>query len=169
MHYRIRPATVDDLPVVHKYMCDIFALRLNGLSLRPHGFSAEDASHYLPSGRDSREKLCALAIAEDRIAGQLAFSRYPKPEYRHGGSFGMSVHPQYWRKGIATALLRYLEEWAVAAAIEKLELAVWANNENAIALYEKNGYQHEGCRRGTIITHGRKTDLILMGKSLFAV
>ena len=166
MNLQITQATESDLLHVHQYMAKIFDLQLNGLSRRPNGFALNEPKEYLPEQADSREKLCALAYVDHRIVGQLAFTRYPKPEYSHGGKFGMSVHPDYWRQGIGRALLDYLDSWAVNVGVTKLDLEVWASNTGAICLYECHGYLHEGRRRGSIIRDDTVTDLILMGKQL---
>jgi len=151
---------------VHEYMSNIFQLKLNGLSARPNGFKLEETKQYLPDSVSAIDKLCAVAMIEGRIVGQLAFSGYTKTEYTHGGKFGMSVHPNYWRKGIGTSLLVYLESWAEANDFEKLELEVWSNNTGAISLYKKQGYSIEGCRKHAIKTKGLILDVLLMGKIL---
>jgi len=166
MTFQIKKATYDNIHRVHQYMSTIFALQLNGLSIRPDGFSLEETKQYLPESITSKEKLCALAVSDMQITGQLSFSRYTKKEYRHGGKFGMSVHPDHWRQGIGSSLLAFLDDWARETGITKLELEVWSNNRSAIRLYEKNGYFHEGCRKGSIITRSQTIDLLLMGKSI---
>jgi len=163
---KIKEATYDDIQGVHQYMSTIFDMKLNGLSIRPNGFKIEEAKQYLPENKTSKEKLCALAIYNNLIVGQLAFTRYTKPEYRHGGRFGMSVHPDHWRKGIGASLLSYFENWARESGVRKIELEVWSNNLGAMSLYEKNGYLYEGRRKGSIITNNQTIDLILMGKSI---
>jgi len=162
----IENATIENISDVHEYMSGIFQLELNGLSLRPNGFTLEETKQYLPDSVHSKDKLCAVAKIDDRIVGQLAFSGYTKPEYTHGGKFGMSVHPNHWRKGVGTRLLSYLELWAGKNSFEKIELEVWSNNSGAISLYNKNGYSVEGCRKNAIKTKGQIHDVILMGKIL---
>lgn len=166
MDFEIREATIENVRDVHLYMSRIFELQLNGLSIRPNGITVEETKKYLPESLDSREKLCAVAVSDELIVGQLTFSAYPKPEYTHGGMFGMSVDPEFWRQGVGTQLLGFLDSWAAAAGFEKLDLEVWANNRPAIGLYEKSGYAHEGCRRNAIKTKGEVIDLMLMGKIL---
>ena len=166
MDLEIREASIENVRDVHRYMSRIFELQLSGLSLRPQGITLEETKKYLPVSLGSREQLCAVAVSGGRIAGQLTFSAYSKPEYTHGGIFGMSVDPEFWRQGVATRLLGFLDSWAAAAGFEKLDLEVWANNRPAIRLYEKSGYTHEGCRRNAIKTKGEVIDLMLMGKIL---
>ncbi|SHO46816.1 GNAT family N-acetyltransferase [Desulfopila aestuarii] len=163
---KIEQATLQNLSEVHEYMSGIFELKLNGLSIRPNGFTKEETKQYLPEASGSKEKLCAIVRYNDKIVGQLSFSRYSKPEYVHGGKFGMSVSPDHWRNGIGSRLLEYLESWAIENEVEKLELEVWSNNENAICLYKKKGYEVEGSRKNAIKANGQVLDVILMGKIL---
>ena len=52
----------------------------------------------------------------------------------------MYVLPQHRGKGIATALLSELENWAKALSYEKCVLETGMRQPEAIALYKKNGY-----------------------------
>jgi len=166
MKIEIIKTTLKEIEVVHRYMNEIFALELVGLSIRPKGITLEETKKYLPEQSNSQEKLCALAFVRNKVVGQIAFSRYEKFEYRHGGSFGMSVVPEFWRRGIGTLLITYLEEWIIINGLLKIDLNVWSNNLAAIKMYEKLGYTHEGCRKSSIIRNGKEIDLILMGKLL---
>ena len=164
MELEIKKTSLKEIEIVHRYMNKIFALELVGLSMRPKGLTLEETKKYLPEQSNSKEKLCALAFFRNEIIGQIAFSRYEKLEYRHGGTFGMSVVPKFWRRGVGTQLITYLEDWINKNGLLKIELNVWANNTNAIKMYEKLGYTHEGCRKSTIIRNGQEIDLVLMGK-----
>ena len=61
------------------------------------------------------------------------------------GVFGMATTPALQRRGVATAVLRALAEWAGAQRCPDLYLQVADGNEGAIALYEKAGFRpHHG-------------------------
>ena len=58
----------------------------------------------------------------------------------------MAVRPGWRGCGIGNALITCLLEWAVVTpGIEKVTLAVRADNDRAIALYQKHGFVLSGC------------------------
>lgn len=60
---------------------------------------------------------------------------------RHAHIFLLYVAPEHRRKGIATALLRYLENWATARGDRQIGLQVFQANSSALNLYQQLGYQ----------------------------
>jgi RimJ/RimL family protein N-acetyltransferase len=77
---------------------------------------------------------------------------------------GISVK-QGWRdRGVGTALIRALIDWARATGIiTRIELRVYARNAHAIHVYEKFGFEVEGRRRRVILEDGAYLDDLLMG------
>ena len=53
----------------------------------------------------------------------------------------IAVVPSFRRRGIATALLDQLEEWAVDKGVKALMLEIREGNAEALPLYEKRGYR----------------------------
>jgi hypothetical protein len=164
MKYIVKIAADADLDAIHAYLNFLFGLRLEGISLREHGISKEEVKDFLPDDKAINDQLCLIALNGDDVIGCLTFSRYSKPEYRHAGKFGMSVHPDYWKNGIGGLFLAEMEKWSRNHDFLKIQLEVWSNNIDAIRLYEKNGYSNEGCRKGSIIRDSNIHDLLLMGK-----
>jgi ribosomal protein S18 acetylase RimI-like enzyme len=64
----------------------------------------------------------------------------PHQGNRHGCILLLYVAPEYRRRGIATALLQQAQSWAIARGDQQLSLQVFANNDAALALYQKLGY-----------------------------
>lgn len=60
---------------------------------------------------------------------------------RYAHIFLLYVAPEHRRKGIATALLRYLENWAAARGDRQIGLQVFQANSSALNLYKQLGYQ----------------------------
>jgi ribosomal-protein-alanine N-acetyltransferase len=59
----------------------------------------------------------------------------------------VAVDESYRRQGIADELLLSLEEFCLSRQAESMTLEVRESNLPAISLYEKHGYQMEGCRK----------------------
>jgi len=60
---------------------------------------------------------------------------------RHAHIFLLYVMPEYRRQGIGSALMRHAEDWARARGDRQLGLQVFYNNQAALSLYHKLGYQ----------------------------
>jgi ribosomal-protein-alanine N-acetyltransferase len=59
----------------------------------------------------------------------------------------VAVFPEYRRQGIARKLVQYLIDYAKAQDGEFISLEVRNSNENAVALYERLGFQTAGFRK----------------------
>lgn len=60
---------------------------------------------------------------------------------RNAHIFLLYVIPEHRRRGIGTALMRYVENWAIARGDRQIGLQVFQSNESAINLYNQLGYQ----------------------------
>ncbi|MBO4382973.1 MAG: N-acetyltransferase [Clostridia bacterium] len=98
--------------------------------------------------QDMTAKDCAvelLAELDGKVVGMAGFSRLGEREkIRHRAEFGISVDRTYWGLGIGRALTKGCIECARSAGFTQLELEVVADNENAIALYESEGFVEYG-------------------------
>ena len=75
----------------------------------------------------------------------LAANSNARKKLLHTVEFGMSVLRELRNKGIGGLLLKELINWADKnPLIEKITLQVFLNNERAIYLYKKSGFQEEG-------------------------
>ncbi len=60
---------------------------------------------------------------------------------RYAHIFLLYVMPEYRRQGIGSALMRQAEDWARARGDRQIGLQVFQNNQPAVSLYHKLGYQ----------------------------
>jgi RimJ/RimL family protein N-acetyltransferase len=109
-------------------------------------------------------KLALVAEVTGTLIGSLSFENGPHRRIAHRGTFGFSVAKRWRGMGIGTALLQALIDWAEEnPLIEKIGLAVAANNEGAIRLYSKLGFLEEGRRpREMRMGPGQYMDDLLM-------
>lgn len=106
------------------------------------------------------------AVVGDRVVGTLGLNTFPgRPRRRHAGAIGMGVHDEWQGKGIGTALMRAVidlaDNWLNLA---RLELEVYTDNEAAIRLYERFGFEREGRLRQYAYREGRYVDAFVMGR-----
>ncbi len=62
----------------------------------------------------------------------------------HGHIVTIDVLEIYRRKGVASALLRYVESKMSRQGIQEVWLETATNNESAIAFWKKHGYRSRG-------------------------
>lgn len=60
---------------------------------------------------------------------------------RHAHIFLLYVVPEHRRRGIGTALMRYVEDWASSRGDRQIGLQVFESNQPALNLYNRRGYQ----------------------------
>ncbi|MDZ8259158.1 GNAT family N-acetyltransferase [Nostoc sp. ChiQUE01b] len=60
---------------------------------------------------------------------------------RHAHIFILYVVPEHRRRGIGTALMRYVENWAIQRGDRQIGLQVFQSNKPALNLYNQLGYQ----------------------------
>ncbi|EHK88455.1 ribosomal protein S18-alanine N-acetyltransferase [Saccharomonospora azurea] len=90
--------------------------------------------------------LAALDDEDDRLLGYAGLAVVGRPGDWETGLHTIAVHPDHQGKGIGTALLRALlvraDELSAAVVLE-----VRTDNDTAIALYERYGFERVGLRK----------------------
>jgi len=106
-----------------------------------------------------------VAVCEKKIAGHLGILLNQNPRRRHVGSFGIAVHPDFQGKGVGKALIQRLidlaDNWL---NLLKIELAVFSDNEVAIALYKKFDFVVEGESRFDVFKQGKYCHSLKMAR-----
>ena len=96
------------------------------------------------------------------IVGWCDITRDTDPSCLHVGTLGMGLHPDFRGQGIGEQLARCVLEDAFAKGFVRIELTVNSQNKNAIRLYEKLGFQHEGVMKAATLFDGEYRDVALM-------
>lgn len=109
-----------------------------------------------------------LAAFHDGIAvGMVTLGRHQLERRSHAAEVHwLFVSPAYRCRGIAKTIMQAVEEEAVDAAIECLELHVVADNRVAIGLYQSLGYKEYGILPKAVKQNGQYVDGIFMAKFL---
>lgn len=107
--------------------------------------TAEQEGEYLKKRTDSSNEIEILAEVDGMIVGSAGFDSVgTKEKIRHRADFGISIDQKYWGLGIGRALTEACIECAKEAGYAQIELTVAAENKNAIALYESEGFAEYG-------------------------
>jgi len=107
--------------------------------------------------------LFLVAEAERKIVGTLTCGGGTLKADQHMTALGVYVAKEWRDQGIGGALMKRCVEWAQASpVVQRVELEVYAQNARAIHLYEKFGFEREGCKRRLYLQNGASIDMLMM-------
>jgi RimJ/RimL family protein N-acetyltransferase len=162
----VREAEPGDAPVLVALARAVTA-EPEGWLLAEDGWrSVAEERRYLRALRRYPGAVVLLAEDEESVVGRVSASRDPHPASAHVADVGLMVSAAARRKGVGTALMLAVEDWAHGAGVRKLELHVFPHNRPAIALYESLGFERVGVRRAHYRRAGELVDAVLMAKLL---
>lgn len=127
-------------------------------------FTAEEEGEYLQKKTDSENAVEIVAEIDGEIVGTAGIEALGAQEkLRHRCGFGVGIDKKYWGLGIGKELLNGCIECAEKAGFSQMELEVAAENERAIAMYQKYGFIEFGRNpRGFISRHTGYQELVYM-------
>ena len=100
-----------------------------------------------------------VAQKDNKVVGVFSLYTNDWPRQKHVAKFGVYVDNSYQGLGIGSALLKagidFCFNWL---NIIRLELEVNSDNERAIALYKKFGFEKEGVLRKSLFRNGKYID-----------
>lgn len=125
-------------------------------------YTVEQEAELVAQYAASPTHLFLVAVARGEIIG-MAECHGGQRGLRFSAELSLSVHRDWRRQGVGTALMRHMLRWAQDnPLIHRLELYVFPDNARAIALYEQLGFVHEGTRRQAFYKAGAFLDLMIM-------
>jgi len=155
---RARPATADD--------AEAFALVVAAVAEEGRWIASEapvDVAQRAGQMREWVQRGDGLFVLEDdgRVVGCLGLHQLG---VRGVVSLGMCIVADARGRGGGRALMDAAMAWLHDSDMHKVELEVWPDNEHAIALYERYGFEVEGTRRD----HYRRRDGSLRSSVIMA-
>lgn len=110
---------------------------------------------------------CLVMLSGERIVGCAELTRGRGNHRHHCASLGISLLKEARGQGYGTQLIERLHHWARdQPELERIQLEVFHTNPDAIRLYERLGYVHEGRRVGAIKRFGESIDMIQMSMGI---
>jgi L-phenylalanine/L-methionine N-acetyltransferase len=106
-----------------------------------------------------------VAVVDGEVIGVIGLHTSSRPRVNHRGEIGMMVRDDWQGKGAGAAMMRAIidlaDKWLNLA---RIELTVFTDNEPAIALYRKFGFEIEGTLRKFAFRDGEFVDAYAMAR-----
>ena len=164
MGITVRRATPKDATAFARIMGDPAVYP--GLMQLPHTNEELWAARLADSIKPGQADLPLAAELDGVVMGTAGLHPAgPQLRRRHVMYLGISVAPEAQGRGVGSALMGamcdYADRWA---GVLRLELTVFVDNERAIGLYRKFGFETEGRLRGYAMRDGRYVDVFMMAR-----
>lgn len=105
----------------------------------------EQEARSLEETEHSSNEVELVAIIDGQIVGSAGVSAVrSRRKVAHRARFGISVLQAYWGMGIGRVLMEASIDCARRAGYTQLELEVVADNERAVSLYRRAGFEEFG-------------------------
>ncbi|MDT8305843.1 MAG: GNAT family N-acetyltransferase [Anaerolineae bacterium] len=106
-----------------------------------------------------------VAVSAREVVGIATLMPHTRPRQAHSAGLGMSVHPDYWGRGVGSALMAAMVDLADNwLNLRRIELEVNTDNPAGVRLYEKFGFEIEGTYRYHAYGGGRWADSFFMAR-----
>lgn len=112
----------------------------------------------------NESNLLLVAIDNDEVVGFLSAQRGIPRKIKHSAYVVVGIREAFRGKGIGRKLFCELDLWARENSVSRLELTVMCENEIALKLYKKNGFEVEGIKRKSIYMDGNYVNEYYMAK-----
>jgi ribosomal-protein-alanine N-acetyltransferase len=158
---RLRPWQLTDAPALTRHAND----RDIWLNLRdrfPHPYTRQDAENHLSSVTAPETTDLHLCIEVDGEAAGSISVLFKHDVNMRSAEMGYFLGRRHWGRGIVTAAVRALSDYALAHFdLCRLYAAVFEHNAASARVLEKAGYELEARLRKAITKDGRTFDALL--------
>lgn len=164
MEFAIRPVRMEDAEQLNELrrMPGVFETMLGIPSER-----VKRSEDFIANLDENNHEFVAVTqtASGEKVIGIAGLTVGKNPRLRHSGGFGIAVHRDYQNQGVGTALMKTVldlaDNWLM---LVRVELGVYTDNERAIRLYKKMGFEVEGTRRKAAIRNGTYADELIMAR-----
>ncbi len=145
----------------------IYLKRIGGetdnLTFGPEGmpFTEEEERRFIRTVARDPKSVLYVAVENGQIIGDGSLNALPR-RMSHRAEVGLSVVQDCWNRGIGTALMEKLIDYAREQGVELINLEVRADNGAAIHVYEKLGFQPIGVSPAYMKVGAAYVDVLLM-------
>lgn len=127
----------------------------------PHPYTADDARAWLRHVAETTPETAFAIDVEREAVGGVGIT-LNTDVFRRSAEIGYWLGRSFWVRGIATAVVRALTDWAFANFdLCRLDAGVFEWNPASARVLEKAGYSLEGRLRRSVTKDGRTIDQFL--------
>jgi len=161
MAITIRRAEPDD----YQLICEVFADESAYSGTLQTPFPSKDRWRKMLAESTEADYLL-LAFVDGAVAGHAGLHPWGKsPRRAHVRGLGMAIQSRYQGQGVGTALMQALMDLADKwLPVTRIELTVFADNERAVKLYRKFGFEIEGTHKAYALRDGKYVDTYAMAR-----
>ena len=159
--WTLRPAR----PTDGRGLARLFAeVRREGrwLITTPGAVSEPSEAFWISEMIRAAEHLVLVAEADGEVVGNILVTVDRGVATEHIGVLSITIADGWREVGIGSEMVATAQHWATDRGLRKLSLGVFPDNERAIAVYEKAGFEREGVRRRQYRTGDTYRDEVLM-------
>ena len=127
--------------------CKIVGRETDNLTFGAEGLplSISQEADYIRKYAGNPNSVMIVAFDEGELIGTGVVSVVSgRPRFAHRREIAISVRKDYWGKGIGTGIMNVLMDFCKKSDAKVIELEVRSDNEKAIALYKKFGFEKIG-------------------------
>lgn len=138
----------------------------NFLSFGENGFKRDVVEYekFLAASKEELNSIILLVTLNDQIISIASIHSNQAERKKHIGTLGIVIKKEYWGLKLGRFLMEYLIDWAKLNNItRKIQLASNEENQKAISLYKKLGFEIEGIIKEDTFIDGRYNNTVLMG------
>ena len=164
MNYLIREANIEDAENVIEYIkivSDETDFLISDSSER--NFTVRKEKEFLQNMQNSILEKMFLCEIENKIIGICSIEGVNKIRIKHRADLAITVLKNYWGNKIGEKLIAYAIDYCKSNSIKKIELTVRIDNERALKLYKKFGFEIEGEIKNFIYLDGNYYNCYFMG------
>ena len=164
MNYIIREANIEDAENVIEYIkivSDETDFLISDSSER--NFTVRKEKEFLQNIQSSILEKIFLFEIENKIVGMCSIEGINKIRIKHRVDLAITVLKNYWGNKIGEKLIDYAIDYCKSNSIKKIELTVRIDNERALKLYKKFGFEIEGEIKKFIYLDGNYYNCYYMG------
>lgn len=117
-------------------------------------------------GQQSNSTIFIAEQEQGGLAGYLIAIGGSVKRTKHSAHLVIGILKKYRGQGLGKVLFQHLEGWAINHHISRLELTVVTENEAAVSLYKKSGFEIEGTKRNSLMINETPFNEYYMAKLL---